>query len=304
MASKELDQAIAVQQGMLQEFVAVQTPDEYRAIYSRIMRQYQPAADVIIEAVTVDGVPCERMTPPNAVGNRTVLYLHGGGYVIGSPTDYRDMVPRIVRAAGARALAVDYRLAPEHPHPAAVDDAVKAYRGLLDQGVRPEDIVVAGDSAGGGLTVATLVAARDAALPLPAAGVCISPWVDLEGSGESMIANAGRDPLVKKDLVVGMAQAYLGDRDRRTPLAAPLYADLQGLPPLLIQVGTSEALLDDARRLAARAKAAGVDVTIEEWPDMIHVWHVFGSFLPEARQASDRIGEFVTERTGQAAGVA
>ena len=304
MASKELDQAIAVQQGMLQEFVAVQTPDEYRAIYSRIMRQYQPAADVIIEAVTVDGVPCERMTPPNAVGNRTVLYLHGGGYVIGSPTDYRDMVPRIARAAGARALAVDYRLAPEHPHPAAVDDAVKAYRGLLDQGVRPEDIVVAGDSAGGGLTVATLVAARDAALPLPAAGVCISPWVDLEGSGESMIANAGRDPLVKKDLVVGMAQAYLGDRDRRTPLAAPLYADLQGLPPLLIQVGTSEALLDDARRLAARAKAAGVDVTIEEWPDMIHVWHVFGSFLPEARQASDRIGEFVTERTGQAAGVA
>jgi acetyl esterase/lipase len=304
MASKELDQAIAVQQGMLQEFAAVQTPDEYRAMYSRIMRQYQPAADVIIEAVTVNGVPSERMTPPNAVGNRTLLYLHGGGYVIGSPADYRDMVPRIARAAGARALVVDYRLAPEHPHPAAVDDAVTAYRGLLDQGVRPEDIVVAGDSAGGGLTVATLVAARDAALPLPAAGVCISPWVDLEGSGESMIANDGRDPLVKKDLIAGMAQAYLGDRDRRTPLAAPLYADLHGLPPLLIQVGTSETLLDDARRLARRAKAAGVDVTIEEWPDMVHVWHMFGSFLPEARQASDRIGEFIRERTGQAAGVA
>jgi acetyl esterase/lipase len=304
MASKELDQAIAVQQAMLQEFAAVQTPGEHRAIYSRILRQYQPAADVIIEAVTVNGVPCERMTPPNAVGNRTLLYLHGGGYVIGSPADYRDMVPRIARAAGARALVVDYRLAPENPHPAAVDDAVNAYGGLLDQGVRPEEIVVAGDSAGGGLTVATLVATRDAGLPLPAAGVCISPWVDLEGIGESMTANDGRDPLVKKDLVLGMAQAYLGDRDCRTPLAAPLYADLHGLPPLLIHVGTSEALLDDARRLAACAKAVGVDVTIEEWPDMIHVWHVFGSFLPEAQQASDRIGEFIRERTGQAAGVA
>ena len=305
MASKELDQAIAVQQGMLQELAAIQTPGEQRAAYSKIMRRYQqPAADVIIEAVTVNGVPCERMTPPNAVGNRTLLYVHGGGYVIGSPAEYRDMVPRIARAAQALALAVDYRLAPEYPHPAAVDDAVKAYRGLLDQGVRPEEIVVAGDSAGGGLTIATIVAARDAGLPVPAAGVCISPWVDLEGIGESMTANDGRDPLVKKDLVFGMAQAYLGDQDPRTPLAAPIYADLHGLPPLLIQVGTSETLLDDARRLAERAKAAGVDVTLEEWPDMIHVWHMFGTFLPEARQASERIGEFIRERTGQAAGVA
>ena len=163
---------------------------------------------------------------------------------------------------------------------------------------------MAGDSAGGGLAVATFVAARDAGLPLPAAGVCISPWVDLEGIGESMRANQERDPLVKKDLVLGMARAYLGDQDPRTPLAAPLYADLHGLPPLLIQVGTSETLLDDARRLAERGKSAGVDVTIEEWPDMIHVWHVFGSFLPEAQQASDRIGEFVRERTSQVAGVA
>jgi acetyl esterase/lipase len=305
MASRELSEAIAFQLSMLQELGAVQTPGEQRAIYRTFMRQYQqPAADVTIEAVIVNGVPCERMTPPTAVGNRTLLYVHGGGYVVGSPAEYRDMVPRIARAAQARALAVDYRLAPEHPHPAAVDDAVNVYRGLLDEGVQAEEIAVAGDSAGGGLTVATLVAARDAGLPLPAAGVCISPWVDLEGTGDSMSMNDGRDPLVKKDLVLGMAQAYLGDQDRRTPLAAPLYADLRGLPPLLIQVGTSETLLDDARRLAERAKAAGVDVTLEEWPDMLHVWHMFGSFLPEAQQASDRIGEFIRERTGQAASVA
>jgi acetyl esterase/lipase len=243
------------------------------------------------------------MVPPNATGNRTILYVHGGGYVIGCPADYREMIPRIARAAQARALAVDYRLAPENPHPAAVDDAVQAYRWLLDQGVRPEEIVVAGDSAGGGLAVATLVAARDAGLPLPAAGVCISPWVDMEGTGDSMTANAERDPLVKKDLIAGMAQAYLGDQDPRSPLAAPLHADLRGLPPLLIQVGTAETLLDDARRLSERAKAAGVNVTLEEWPDMIHVWHFFGSFLPEGQQASDRIGEFVMERAGRAAGV-
>jgi acetyl esterase/lipase len=303
MASKELDQAIAFEQEMLREMLLVQTPDEYRAIYSKMLRRYPPAADVAIDPIIVNGVSCERMTPPNAVGNRTLLYVHGGGYVIGSPAEYRDVVPRIARASQACAVAVDYRLAPENPHPAAVEDAVSVYRGLLNQGVQSHEIVVAGDSAGGGLTVATCIAARDAGLPLPAAAVCISPWVDLEGIGASMLANHDRDPLVKKELVLGMAQAYLGGQNPRTPLAAPLYADLRGLPPLFIQVGTSETLLDDARRLAERAKAAGVDTTLEEWPDMIHVWHLFGSFLPEAQEASDRIGEFVRERTGQAAGV-
>jgi epsilon-lactone hydrolase len=303
MASKELDQAIAFEQEMLREMLLVQTPDEYRAIYSKMLRRYPPAADVAIDPIIVNGVSCERMTPPNAVGNRTLLYVHGGGYVIGSPAEYRDVVPRIARASQACAVAVDYRLAPENPHPAAVEDAVSVYRGLLNQGVQSHEIVVAGDSAGGGLTVATCIAARDAGLPLPAAAVCISPWVDLEGIGASMLANHDRDPLVKKELVLGMAQAYLGGQNPRTPLAAPLYADLRGLPPLLIQVGTSETLLDDARRLAERAKAAGVDTTLEEWPDMIHVWHLFGSFLREAQEASDRIGEFVKERTGQAAGV-
>ncbi len=206
------------------------------------------------------------------------------------------MVERMARAAQARALIIDYRLAPEHPFPAAVEDAVTAYRWLLDQGIRPERIAVAGESAGGGLTVALLIALRDRGLPLPAAAVPISPWVDMEGLGETVTTNAERDPLVKKDLLLNMAQGYLQGQDPRSPLAAPLYADLRGLPPLLIQVGEAEVLLSDAQRLAERAKEAGVDVTYEPWDDMIHIWHGF-SFLPEASQATDRIGEFVREHT-------
>lgn len=194
-------------------------------------------------------------------------------------------------------LTIDYRLAPENPHPAAVEDAVAAYRWLLGSRVEPGRTVLAGDSAGGGLTAATLVSLRDQRDRLPAAGVCICPWVDLEITGKSMDTNAEADPLVKRDVVTNMAAGYLQGQDPRTPLASPLHAELRGLPPLLIQVGKSETLLDDASRLAERARIAGVDVTYEAWPDMIHVWHAFGSFLPEARQAIDRIGEFIRQRT-------
>ena len=162
-------------------------------------------------------------------------------------------------------LVIDYRLAPEHPHPAAVEDSVAAYRWMLAQGLKPARIAVAGDSAGGGLTVATLVAIRDAKLPLPGAGACLSPWVDLEGIGESMTTKADVDPIVQKAGLLQMAAAYLGGKAPRTPLAAPLYADLSGLPPLLIQVGTAETLLDDASRLAERARKAGVTVSYEPW---------------------------------------
>jgi acetyl esterase/lipase len=177
-----------------------------------------------------------------------------------------------------------------------VEDATTAYRWLLGTGVNPAGVVIAGDSAGGGLTAATLVALRDAGDLLPAAGVCLSPWVDLEGIGESMTSKAEADPMVQRDELLDMAKAYLGGADPRTPLAAPLYADLRGLPPLLIHVGTAETLLDDATRLAARARAAGVDVTLEPWEDMIHVWHFMASILPEGQQAIDRIGEFIFER--------
>jgi acetyl esterase/lipase len=297
MASKELERAIELQRSLFQEFSAAETPVEFRAIYARFQAQFPPPHDVKIEPVNAGGVPAEWVIPPGASMQRAILYLHGGGYVVGAPQGYREMVSHIARAAQARALTIDYRLAPETSHPAAVEDAVAAYRWLLKNGAEPGRTVFAGDSAGGGLTVATLVALRDRGDRLPAGGVCICPWVDLEITGKSMDTNAEADPLVKRDVVRNMAAAYLQGQDPRTPLASPLHAELKGLPPLLIQVGNAETLLDDASRLAERARTAGVDVTYEPWPDMIHVWQAFSSFLPEARQAIDRIGEFIRKRT-------
>jgi len=225
-----------------------------------------------------------------------VLYLHGGGYVIGSPRSHRHLAAAIAAAAGTSALLLEYRCAPESPFPAAVDDAVAAYRWLLDQGISAGGLVIAGDSAGGGLTVATLLALRDGGVPLPAAGVCISPWVDLTCSGASYSTKAASDPIVKKAGVEEMARAYLGMADRRTPLASPLFADLRGLPPLLIQVGSEEVLLDDATQLAERARAAGVDTTLEVWDQMVHVWHWFLPLLDEAEEAIGTIGRFARAR--------
>jgi len=246
--------------------------------------------------VDANGVPCEWIWGGGSRDDRALLYLHGGGYVIGSINSHRGTVARLASAAGARGLAVDYRLGPEHPFPAAVEDATAAYRWLVDQGIEPARIAIAGDSAGGGLTIATLLSLRDAGDPLPAAGICISPWVDLEGSGESMQSKADVDPMVQRDGLLRMADAYLGGADPRAPLASPLQADLAGLPPLLVQVGTNETLLDDSTRLAERAKAAGVDLELECWDEMIHVWHAFAPALPEANQAISRIGEYFAKR--------
>jgi acetyl esterase/lipase len=254
--------------------------------------------DVTCEPVDAGGVAAEWIAAPGTDAERMIYYLHGGGYAMGSIKTHREMVSRISRASGARALAIDYRLAPENPFPAAVEDATTAYRWLLSAGVDPARVVIAGDSAGGGLTVATLVALRDAGDPLPAAAVCLSPWVDMEALGESMTTKAEADPSVRREDVLEGAQAYLNGADPRTPLAAPLYADLTGLPPLLIQVGTAEVLLDDSTRLAERARSAGVDVTLEPWDDMIHVWQSVAAILPEGQQAIDRIGEFVREHVG------
>jgi acetyl esterase/lipase len=270
---------------------------ETRAAFEEMANAFPVDADIKREAIRAGAVPAEWVSAPGADASRAVLYLHGGGYVIGSINTHRSLAARLARAAKARVLVIGYRLAPEHPHPAAVDDSLAAYRWMLAQGLTPARITVAGDSAGGGLTVATLVAIRDARLPLPAAGACLSPWVDLEGLGESMTTKAGVDPIVQKAGIAQMAAAYLGGKDPRTPLAAPLYADLSGLPPLLIQVGTAETLLDDASRLAERAKKAGVKVTYECSEDMIHVWHLFAPLLEEGQQAIDRIGEFVREHT-------
>jgi len=272
--------------------------EEKRAAYDALASPFQPAEDVRCEPVDAGGVPAEWITTPEAVDERVIYYLHGGGYVMGSINTHREMISRLSRAARARALAIDYRLAPENPFPAAVEDSTGAYRWLISTGVDRARLVIAGDSAGGGLTVATLVALRDAGDALPTAAVCLSPWVDLECLGESMTTKAEVDPMVHREDILELAEAYLGDTHPRTPLAAPLYADLRGLPPLLIQVGTAELLLDDSTRLAERARSAGVDVILEPWDDMFHMWHFFAAMLPEGQQAIDRIGEFIQKHTG------
>ena len=269
---------------------------ERRAQYERAEKVFPTPPEVKVERVTTPAVPAEWLRPPSAAPGRVVLYLHGGGYVIGSPRSHRHLAAAIATAAESSALLLEYRCAPEAPFPAAVDDAVAAYRWLLDQGVSAGGIAIAGDSAGGGLTVATLLALRDAGLALPAAGVCISPWVDLTCSGASYATKAEADPIVKRAGVDEMARAYLGAADRRTPLASPLFADLRGLPPLLIQVGSEEVLLDDSVQLAERARAAGVETTLEVWDQMIHVWHWFLPLLDEAEEAVAAVGRFAGAR--------
>jgi epsilon-lactone hydrolase len=270
---------------------------EQRAMYDRAERVFTVPPGTAVEPVTVGGRPAEWIRAPGAREAAALLYLHGGGYVIGSPRSHRHLAESIARSAGIACLLPDYRLAPEHPFPAAVDDALAAYRSLVDQRrIAPGRIAVAGDSAGGGLTVATLVAIRQAGLPMPGAAVCISPWTDLTCSAGSYETKAATDPMVARPGITVMAQQYLGTAEPRTPLASPLFADLRGLPPLLIQVGSEEVLLDDATRLAERARAAGVEATIEIWETMIHVWHWFLPWLDEAQAAVDKIGAFLRAR--------
>ena len=295
MASSELQMIIdAFRSGPKMADLSI---EEQRAQMEVGLTQFQLPTDVRCDPVDAGGVPAEWITTPGVVAERVICYLHGGGYVLGSIDTHREMVSRLSRAASARVLILDYRLAPENPFPAAVDDSTAAYRWLLSVGVDPARLVIAGESAGAGLTVATLVALRDAGESLPRAGICLSPWVDLECLGESMVTKGEIDPVVTRDNTLILAKAYLGDTDPRTPLASPLYADLTGLPPLLIQVGTAEVLFDDATRLADHAQAAGVDVTLEPWEDMIHMWHMFAAILPEGQQAINRIGEFIRQHT-------
>jgi monoterpene epsilon-lactone hydrolase len=251
---------------------------------------------VTYEEVDAGGVPAMWVVPDGADRDGVLQYVHGGGYVICSMHTHRRMIGHIAKAAGIRALNVDYRLAPEHPHPAAVDDSVTAYRWLLAQGFQPEKLAIAGDSAGGGLTIATLLALRDLGVPLPAAAVPLSPWVDLEGTGETMTTRADVDLIVSPEVIKTMADHFLGGQDARHPLAAPLHADLAGLPPLYIQVGDEETLLDDSLRIAAKARAAGVDVSVDVFPEMQHVFQLSAGTMPEADEAIARIGTYLKDR--------
>lgn len=252
-----------------------------------------------VEPLSVEGVPSEWVRPGVVVApDACVLYLHGGGYVIGSCNTHRPLASHLACRTGLPVLVVDYRLAPEHPYPSAVDDALTAYEWLLARGFEPGRIVVAGDSAGGGLTLATLLALRDRGRQQPALGVPISPWTDLTLSGESMTSMADRDPMVNRAGLQRMADWYAAGCDPTEPLVSPVFADPTGLPPLLIHVGEAETLRDDAVRFAERAAKAGVDVTLEVWPEMIHVWHVLGTDVPESEAGVARIAEFIADRLG------
>jgi monoterpene epsilon-lactone hydrolase len=294
MKSPELEQLIAGLRAGGPDLSG--SPQAARASFSAMGAAAPVAPDAAFSNVTLCGLRALQSLTPGARTDRTLLYLHGGAFVIGSPEDYRSLTAELGRAAGMRCLSLDYRLAPEHPFPAGVDDAVAAYRALLEGGTPPAHIAIAGDSAGGGLTLSLLVAARAAGLPMPGAAVLISPWVDLACTGYSMTAKRHVDPSLQRADLLSMAARYLDGRPSALPLASPLHADLQGLPPLLVQVGTAEILLSDALRLAEVAADADVRVTLNVWPDMIHVWHFFGFMLPEGRAALREAGDFLRDR--------
>jgi epsilon-lactone hydrolase len=267
--------------------------DHVRKAFDEMLMESPLQPGVRFEQETVGGIPATWCIPEHAVPGRVLLYLHGGGYVVGSSKGYRAMGSEFASRLNTRVLIPDYRLAPENPFPAAVDDAVSVYRALIDNRIPPTSIAIAGDSCGGGLSVASMMAIRDQGLPLPAAAAVISPWIDLEVNSESFVSKAAEDPLIEADGLRGMAAAYLGATSPRTPLASPLYGNFAGLPALLIQVGSAEILLDDATRLAARAGAAGVKVRLDIWPEMFHVWHTHASQLDEAREALDDAAAFL-----------
>ncbi|KJK55383.1 alpha/beta hydrolase [Saccharothrix sp. ST-888] len=274
------------------------TPDELRKAFEAMMASGPPPLGVTLTPTTLGGRPALEIEPEGgAATGGTILYFHGGAWVFGSPATARNLTAALVRRTGARAVSLDYRLAPEHPFPAAIEDAVAAYRDLLDHGVAAERIVLAGDSAGGGLTVMTLLAARDAGLPLPAAAVAFSPGLDATRSGASMTTKHGIDPLFTRESLHHLGALHLAGQDPRQPLLSPaVYADLGGLPPLLLQAGSNEVLLDDSTRLAARAAAAGVDVILDVTADVPHVFQWFTGVLDEADAALDRAGRFIRDR--------
>jgi acetyl esterase/lipase len=272
--------------------------EEFRALDDEFTASLPPTPDdVTITPTSMGGVPANWHVVEGAEPDRVLLYLHGGGYMSGTLVMYRDLANRLTRASSGRVLLLDYRLGPECPFPGAVEDAVAAYRALLAEGIAPGRIAVAGDSAGGGLTAALLVALRDAGDPLPAGGALLSAWTDLTCSAETFVTKAEADPIVPREMVQWMAELYLQGQDARQPLASPLYADLAGLPPLLVQVGTAETLLDDSLLFAERARNAGVEVTLEVWEEMIHVWHIFAADLPEGQEATERVGDWVRSLT-------
>jgi len=267
-----------------------------RRIWDRLAGLLITAFGVRVEPDELNGLYAEWLTPKDRVDGKLLLYLHGGGYVVGSCDLHRQLVSHIARAGRIRALIPEYRLSPENKFPAAIDDAVATYRTLLEMGIHAQNIIVAGDSAGGGLAVATMLALRDAGDPLPAAAVLMSPFLDATGSGESMQTRAAADPWFHAKDVEVIANYYCEPHQRRFPLVSPVFANVEGLPPLYIQVGEDEILLSDSERIADECIAAGIEVELEVWPGMWHVFQMFIGKMPEAKRAIDKIGSYIQSR--------
>ncbi len=268
-----------------------------RARIEEVGAAWPIAADIALKPASIDGMAAEWSCAPTSDPSRALLFFHGGGYCSGSIVSHRRMATEAGRAARARALAVEFRLAPEHPFPAAYEDALAAWRFLREQGFPARQIAVGGDSAGGGLTLALLMRLRDLGEALPACAWLVSPWTDLTLSGETLITKDCVDPLLHKPYLEELVQAYVpAGVDRHDPRVSPLFGDLSGLPPLMIQVGSNETLLADSTRLAAAAGAADVSVTLEIWPRMIHAWHLWNARLEDGRRALAQAGAFMQAR--------
>lgn len=264
-----------------------------RRIDSAARRAIRVPRGVCLKTVSANGVPSDWLEPDEAIPGRAILYLHGGAYVICSPSTHRGLAGNIALASQARVLLIDYRLAPENPFPAALDDALAAYRWLLETGYPPEHIAIGGDSAGGGLALATALSLRDDHNKMPAALFLLSPWTDLTFSGESIRTRADRDPLLSLNGDDWLVKIYANGRPLDHPYISPLFGNMHDLPPSLIQVGTEEILFDDSTRLEQKARAAGVNIRLETWPGMWHVFQGFAPYVPESQQAIEKIGEFL-----------
>ena len=266
---------------------------QYRAFLEKSASMFKIDKTVLYEQVNLDSVHSAWLTPPNFTDGKVVLYLHGGGFIAGSINSHRDLATRIAKASNARILIIDYKLAPENKFPAGLNDALNSYKWLLNNKISPHNIVVAGDSAGGGLALSLLLLIKEKGIAMPGGAVFLSPWVDLECKGKSYLRNKEKDPMLNHDMLYSTAMFYAENNDLSNPLLSPLNGDLSGLCPMLIQAGSNEVLEDDAVMLADKARQSGVKAELEIWDSMFHVWHYFARYLPEGRKAIERIGSFI-----------
>lgn len=295
MASAEYE---AFYQRMISRFQtgmnSYQAMQDIRAGFEQLLSGYPPDEDVAFEDFTIKQIQATRCAHSTADKTHVILFFHGGGYNAGSNVSHRDLMGRISKASQFPVIGIDYRLAPEHPYPAALEDAYNAYQYLL-QNHQPSEIILAGASAGGGLILSLLLQLKEQRLPMPAGAVCICPWVDLAMTCRSIQTNDGKD-IISKSRLESSVILYCGSQDTKDPFISPLYGDLSGLPPLMIQIGERELLLDEAKSLAKKAKEKGVKVDFEVWPEMCHTWHLFAREIPEGRQAIDKIGSWMRQK--------